>query len=259
MADGDFAPHTNVRMGNSGVGTVEYGGGAQAQLAIFYVKAAHNPAKSAEAGCPIYEDRIFVRISPPGERLNIIDRPATVQDKRIWAKQWAEFEQNREQTPEGTPIDQLYPESPAVGAMMRANGVHTVQQLAGLSANAIENIGMGTQRYVNEAQAYLKSAGTGAASVQIRRELEASQRDVKVLQGTVEALKQEIGALRAGQASQMVTMSNQELQAIIAGAQTRPQMPPSGTVRGQVFDAATAQINAVSNRAQPAKKKREKL
>src|SRR5258708_25769374 len=77
-------------------------------VAMFYNKAVNNPAKSAEQGRPVYENRVFVRIAPPGERLNIVDRPLQENDKHRYPIQWAQFQQNREQLPEGTPIDLLY-------------------------------------------------------------------------------------------------------------------------------------------------------
>src|SRR5580692_3058969 len=97
-------------------GMVEIAGGARAQHAIFYNKSVHNPKKSQEHGRPVFDDHIYVRVAPPGERLNVVDRPATQQDKRIWPMQWAAFEQNKDQTPEGTPVDLMYPDKPAVAA-----------------------------------------------------------------------------------------------------------------------------------------------
>src|SRR5574337_1408474 len=104
----EFASHTGIRW-NGNVGTVEYGGGDSKMVVLFYNKARHNPAKSQEAGRPVYDEAVFVKIHPPGERLNIVDRPATVQDQRRFPVQWAQFKENREQIPEGTPIDLLYP------------------------------------------------------------------------------------------------------------------------------------------------------
>ena len=36
--------------------------------------------------------------------------------------------QNKAQVPEGTPIDLLYPENPAIGATLRGSGVQTIEQ-----------------------------------------------------------------------------------------------------------------------------------
>ena len=111
----DFASHTNINwQGN--VGVAEYGGGDKGLVCMFYNRAVHNPLKSKEAGRPVYEDQVYVRIHPPGERLNIVDKPAAGEHQRRFPAQWAQFMQNKAQVPEGTPIDLLYPENPAIAA-----------------------------------------------------------------------------------------------------------------------------------------------
>lgn len=165
--DEGFASHTGINwQGN--VGVVEYGNDRN-MIAMFYVKSVLVPAKSNEHGRPYHEDQVFVRIHPPGERLNIVDRPVKDSDKRRWPIQWAQFQQNQEQHPEGTPVDLLYPAHPSVAATLRANGVFTIEQCAELSGPAIDSIGMGAQRYSNDAKKYLELANR--AWLQLRSRL----------------------------------------------------------------------------------------
>ena len=58
--------------------------------------------------------------------------PAIQADKHRFALQWAQFEQNRIQKPSGTPISTLFNDNPAVVALMEANSIWTVEQLADL-------------------------------------------------------------------------------------------------------------------------------
>lgn len=252
----DFAPHTDIKW-NGTVGTVQYGGGDRNMVCMFFTKATHSPVKSAESGRPVFEDKVFVRIHPPGERLNIVERPATVQDQRRFPAQWAQFKENREQVPEGTPVDLLYPDQPAIAAMLRANNVHTVEQLAELSATAIESIGMGTQTYVNNAVKYLEMANKGMAAAQVRRELEDRDRQIKTLTSTIESLKSQVDKLMQERGSGGVDLAT--LQQFIAGQQGRPQFPAGAPKQmAQPFDAATAQINAVSPTADIVRQKGNK-
>ena len=243
MSD-DFMRHTDISW-NGNVGKVEYGGGDRSMIVFFYTRPTHNPAKSAEAGRPIYEDQTFVRIAPPGERLNIVERPANQSDTRRWPMQWAQFKENKEQTAEGTPIDLLYPDQPSIGAMLKANGVHTIEQCAELSANAIESVGMGSQRYVNAAANYLKMSSKGVDAAQYRRESEEKDRQIATLVNTVETLKDTVAQLRenAGQ-----TVDLNQVKALIAAQQGRPTYPV-GRQLDPVFDPQTAQINAVHHTA----------
>jgi hypothetical protein len=219
---------------------IQWAGGSQASV-IFYNRPVHNAAKSAEQGTPIYEDRVYVKIQQPGERDNA-DVPAEDKHRRAFPMQWHQFQQHQQQTPEGTPIAALFPAHPSIVAMLQASNVHTVQQLAGLSGNAIENIGMGAQRYVNAAQKYLEVVEKGVSGSQLQRELDERDGQIRVLSGQVETLKEEIARLRANSTG-AVTL--EQVQALLAGAQQRPTFPGgSSGGPGGAFDAATAQINA---------------
>lgn len=243
MSDEGLRGHTSIRwQGN--VGVAEFDGGARSQHAIFYNKSVHNPVRSQAEGHPVYEDKIYVRVAPPGERWNIVDRPATGQDSRIWPVQWAAFQQNKEQTPEGMPIELLYPEKPAVAATLRANGVFTVEQCAELSGNAIDSIGMGAQKWVNDAKKTLAFANKAVGATQFRNELEDRDRKITVLERQVEQLVQEVTKLRStsSTATQLA-----DIQALIAGAMGRPQHPSENNQVGKKFDVATQQINAVNS------------
>lgn len=253
----DFSPHTDIKW-NGTVGTVQYGGGDRTMVAMFYTKAAHSPAKSAENGRPVYEDKVFVRIHPPGERLNIVDRPATSADQRRFPTQWAQFKENRQQVPDGTPIDLLYNDQPSVAAMLRSHGVHTVEQLSELSASAIEEIGMGSQTYVNNAVKYLQMSAKGVGASQLRRELEERDRKIFTMTGTIEKLQMQVDKLmQGGGGNGSTNIDLATLQQFIASQQGRP-VHPAGAPKQmpQQFDAATAMINGTSVSSELAKTKR---
>lgn len=244
----DFSSPTNIHWAGH-VGSVEYGGGDKAMVVMFFKKATHNPARSLAEGRPFYDEQVFVRVHPPGERLNIVERPAKGDDARRWPNQWNQFHQNKEQVPEGTPIGHLYPDKPAVEATLRASGVFTIEQCADLSGHAIDNLGMGSQRWVNDAKKYLEFANKGVKAAQFRAEMDEKDREIKVLRQQVEQLTTSIDQLRTNtMAPDLAT-----LQAMIAGAMARPQHI------GQGFDPQMAQLNATSAGNQPRKRQRPRL
>src|SRR5207253_2854770 len=110
-------------------------------------------------------------------------------DKRRWPMQWSQFQQNKEQKPAGTPIDLLYPEHPSVAANLRGWGIHTIEQCAELTGNAIDNIGMGAQRYCNDAVKYIEAAEKGVGASRMRHEMDELMGQVRVLTQQVELLK----------------------------------------------------------------------
>ncbi len=216
MADGEFQSPTGISWGGVGghVGTVEYGGGSQGLVVFFYNRSVHNKARSLAEGRPIHNDQVFVRIAPPGEKLNVVDRPATGSDARKWPTQWQQFQSNKMQTVEGTPIDLLYPDNPSVGATLRASGVYTIEQCAELSAHAIESVGMGAQTWVNASQKYMAAANKGVKLTQYRHDLEERDREVSFLKKQVDDLMFEIQKMR----NEQQVRGNMALQSLVAAS-----------------------------------------
>lgn len=193
MSYGDFSSHTAIDW-QGHVGVVKYGDDS-ATIAMFYNRSVHNPVKSAQAGTPIHDDVDHVRIHQPGERLNIIDRPVQPSDKLRFPREWKAYIDNREQIPEGTPIDLLFPAHPNVGANLRGLGVYTIEQCAALSGHAMDVIGMGAQEYVNRAKEYLEAANKGVGLHKLHKELEERDSQIRVLQAQVGSLKGQIEQL----------------------------------------------------------------
>jgi hypothetical protein len=183
-----------------------------------------------------------VKYFTPGEqRQQINDRPARQDDKMRWPMQWAQFSQNKMQTVEGTPIDQLYPDHPSIGDQCRSAGVYTVEQLADLNAGSIENVGMGCQTWVNYAKKYLEAANKGVGASEMRKELETRDGQIRVLEQKVEMLMKTNAQLQANAMAGGVDQA--KLMEMIQAATNRPQMPVGHNIP-PAFDAQTAQINA---------------
>lgn len=238
----DFISHSGIQKLGDWGGVAQYGPGDAGMVVMFYLNPVHNPAKSAEVGSPQYDDMVFVRIHPPGERLNIIDRKASEADKRRFPMQWAAFQQNRPQTNNGTPIDMLFPAQPSIAAALKASGVHTIEQCAELSAHAIETIGMGCQHWVNDAVRYLEVANKGVKASQLKAAMEERDRENASLKHKIGLLEEELIRLREHTKSTVTMDDVQRMIANQGGDQGhRAQFAPG---RQQPFDAQAAQIAA---------------
>lgn len=230
----DWAPgggHGMVKFGNQGDSNL---------LVVFYSKAVENTIKSQAAGRRICENHIYITIQHPGESLNKVDRPVTENDKQRFPRQWSAFVQNRTQVPEGTPIDLLFPNHPAVGENLRAMGVFTIEQCAALSAFAIDSIGRGGQEYVNKAQLYIKSADKGKAFHEFQKEKAELMQRIKLLEQQNATMKAQFDAVM------------NKLENPLAHSLNPPFMPD--------HDAQAARINAnhptkeISSKSKKAKK-----
>jgi hypothetical protein len=121
------------------------------------------------------------------------------------------------QIPDGVPLNQLFPDKPQIVDTMRGYNIHTVEQLANLSADAIGTVGMGAQEWVNKAQRYMERVEKGINHHQFEQAI--SQRDHEIA-----TLKRQIADLTA-----------------LVHAKT--QAAPPADIQG--FDPQTSQINAV--------------
>jgi len=238
----EFVPHSGINW-QGDVGVVQYGPGDNKMIVMFYLRPQLNPAKSEAAGRQIFEDVEFVRIHPPGERLNIIDRRAGDVDKKRWPMQWAQFKQNAPQMCEGTPIEMLYPSQPSIGASLKASGVHTVEQCAELSAHAIETIGMGCQQWVNEATRYLQVANKGVKASEMKKMLEDRDRQINSLNHKLGLLETELERFREKE-KETVTLADVQQMIANQGGGGRRAVYPGGKQLNPTFDAQSAQIAA---------------
>lgn len=130
--------------------------------AEFRMHAVIDGPATKEAGRTIKRDVPYIKIIQPGEsRLSIYDQPATDEDTARFPRQWAAFKAGQSQETKGTPLDLLFPESPAIVENLKAVSIRTVEQLAALPDTGLQNIGMGARQWKEKATAYLAAAEQG--------------------------------------------------------------------------------------------------
>lgn len=181
----EFRPATGMdraSIDSQGYGMVHYGPTDDKLIVGFYKKSVKNAARSNAEGRPIHEGVDFVKIQHPGETLNIVDRPVKDDDKNRWPRQWHSYQQGVRQIPDGVPINLLFPAKPEIETMLRGYNIHTVEQLAGLSAEAISTVGMGAQDWVNAARRYMERADKGVNHHQFETALAAKDQQIASLQ-----------------------------------------------------------------------------
>lgn len=150
-------------------GTWDPNSGLQAQqgddnraIVEFRMHPVVDAQASKDAARTIKRDVPYVKILHPGEaNLSVYDQPATDQDVMRFPRQWAAFKANQSQQIIGTPLDLLFPDSPAIVANLKSASVFTVDQLAVLNDTALQAIGMGARLWQEKAKAYLEQADKG--------------------------------------------------------------------------------------------------
>lgn len=176
-------------------GMVNYGSDRN-KVVTFYTQGTHNQIKSMETGRPIFDNTVLIRMHDPGEKLNIIVRPVKDEDKFRFPAQWANFLANKTQVPEGTPIDLLFPNNPAVAETLKANGVYTVEQCSSLSAHAIDTLGMGAQEWKNKAESFIKNSTSGVEFNKIKEDNKIKDQKIALLERQLGELSAQFRALQ---------------------------------------------------------------
>lgn len=206
----EFARHNPINpqdFNAQGVAMVEYGPGERNLIVAFYPKAKRNEAKSKAEGKPVFDTVDFVKIQHPGEKLNIVDREATEIDKRRFSNHWNAYCQGRAQIPDGVPLNLLFPNHPHIEATLKQYNVHTVEQLANLSGNAIGTVGMGAQDWVNKAKKYLEQAEKGVNHHQMQKLLDERDNKIAQLQRQIDEMAAQFAQAVAAQTNQPVPVT----------------------------------------------------
>jgi len=188
-----------IRMTPNGVGTVNFGSVDSVNV-TFYSKQVRDADETRKAGRPVYKNVDYVRIQHPGDRdyadSPVADKPMTVQ---LYPRQWQAYQKAKEYVPEGTPLEMLFAqvEEAPIAATLRASGIQTVEQLAALSASAMDSVGMGAQAYVNHAKKYLEMSEKGVAYHKMEKELSLRDNKIEVLENNQKLLVAQIERLSA--------------------------------------------------------------
>jgi len=153
----------------------------------FYIHPKQSSSKTLEAGRPIFEDTAYVRIITPGDKDNIIERPARLEDKRRFAQQYAAFKEGKEMQQTGTPLKMWPILSPAQVAELAYFKVFTVEQLSEISDVNLMGF-MGGQTLKQKAAAFIEAAKSTAPLVAMQVELKSRDDTIAVMQQQIAEL-----------------------------------------------------------------------
>jgi hypothetical protein len=141
-----------------------------------------NPAKTKEAGRPMFDDIERVSVQHVGdpktwpwfnahERSIYIRGPGGEGSYKTYAENFYEhykaFKEGLAKAQSGTPVEELPFLSSAKRAELKALNIHTAEALAQLEGTPLTRLGMGGREMKNQAQAYLDRAKEGAMDAKL--------------------------------------------------------------------------------------------
>lgn len=154
----------------------------------FYMETVQNNFKSNEAGRAIFDEVEYVEITYAGDRNSKRIQKVTDVDRRRWAKMYQQFKQGLEPALSGTAIEQWPMISRAKAEEMKHMNIHTVEALAELNDSAIQQMGFGYRKLVEQAKAFLAVANETADVTKIVEENNKLKERVEMLCSQVDDL-----------------------------------------------------------------------
>lgn len=122
----------------------------------FYMRAVQDHLQTEQQGRPIFAETPYVEIIVPGDKNNRPDVKVTDEHRKRWPSQWAKFQATKQESIEGTPIENFNILNRAQVAEFKALGILTVEALAGLSDGYLEKLGLYGRQMRERAKQYLQ-------------------------------------------------------------------------------------------------------
>ena len=173
-------------------------------VVIFKNLAVPNPAKTAEAGRPIFDDKEVVEIRKPGSRDYSVhvanffshwqDDPLTGEQTAVtyaerFRHQYQQFKALSVQTKSGTPLANAPFLTEGRRAELRAQNLYTVEALAEIDGEPLKNLGYGGRELKNKAMEYIEESSRHSVDTRVMAELEAIKARNVILEEDIRILK----------------------------------------------------------------------
>jgi hypothetical protein len=164
----------------------------------FYIKSVRNETESKRTGSVVYEDREYVELRVPGDKLNIIVTKVDDNHRRRWPQYYKAFVENRVMKPDGFPLNAWAIATPALISTLAELNCHTVEQLAGLPETSLPRF-QGMLKIQQQAREFLKSKEDAQVISRLQHSNDTLQERLSMQDDTIKALKDRLLALEAGQ------------------------------------------------------------
>lgn len=154
--------------------------------ARFYDKAVKTEEVAAN-GLPIFKDVTYIEIRLKDNNTEIFNQPANAEKIKRFPREYALYQLSKKQAENGTPLEQFAFLTAAEIATCKSRGVFTVETLAGLDFEKVQNLGLQDEHVL--AQMFLKKSENNKMlddfakkELEYEREIESLREQLAVLQ-----------------------------------------------------------------------------
>lgn len=159
--------------------------------ARFYKDALVDPELTKKAKKRVYftQENIYVELISAGDIKSAPVKKVTEDIKEQFAEAWAAFERGEEVSVRGTPLESFVDNEGdkfTVGVVktLRSFNIDTLEQFAGISDTALQNMGMGYREWQTQARAFLGRA-KGLADEARHKKVEDLEQKIIELQALI--------------------------------------------------------------------------
>jgi hypothetical protein len=170
--------------------------GDESLFVVFYMGIVKNEAKSIEQGRPIFDDIECVRIIIPGDKNNVVDRPATLQDRQRFLKQYDLFKAGAKEDEQlsGTRLNEWPFLTRAQCEEFKWMGIRTVEQLAEVRDDITSKV-PGLVQLKQHAAVWLGKTKDAAQAAKQAKVMADQQSQIDTLQAVVKQQAEKIERL----------------------------------------------------------------
>lgn len=143
---------------------------------------------SKKEGRPIYKDTNYIEIQIPGQKNQVVKREVQDKDKTEYAVEWNNFDDGGSGGV-GSPIDHLPGITPSKVMEMQSLGIHSIEQLVGLSETGIQKLGHGARAFIKTGEQYL---GQTSEIDEVREQNEALAKQNRDLSAKVDMMMEQM-------------------------------------------------------------------
>ncbi len=166
----------------------------------FYYEPVENKEVSDKAGHPVYEDVEMVLVHQPGDRLNIPNLRVDDGLRERFARHYESFKKSEEMPDvEGTPLEMWPGIKPGQVKTFKIMEVHSVDQLAEVPDNILQDLGIGMMTLRTKAKNWIEIRDGSSSMVAMKTSLQKLEERSIEQDEQNEALKAEIEVLTKSQ------------------------------------------------------------
>lgn len=157
----------------------------------FYTKAVKDTERSNTEGKAIFKDVDYIEIRIPGDKFNVIERPASYHDKARFAAAYEKFRKGLEQKPDGFPLSAWNTATPALIATLKEMHCYTVEQFANMGESGLPKYPE-VLKLQRQAREFLEAREDTARINQLQHQIEALQSQLTTRDEKISALEAQL-------------------------------------------------------------------